>query len=303
MSSALSESSQQSHSIKADYAAPFEKHFGYQLRRTAVLMQADLSLALKDMDFIPATAAIMQTLASKQNMIQIELAKKLGLQRTNISPMIFKLEKRELLQRFVVDGRSQSLQLTELGLDQVKQIQDAYKKHASNCLSMLTKSDLSKLDLVIKSSLQKLNTEVSQPENDDNNDQLSYKIQRTSALAMSKLGKSLEPLELTPVLASLILMVSENPGILQNKLGRKLGIKRTNTSIMVSRLKSRSLLDTQENGRTQSLSLTAEGTILVSKIEGILDAHEQACFGHLNGPEKNNAISSLRTIRQQLIAS
>lgn len=279
---------------------PLEDHLGYQLRRAAVLLQADLAATMKDLELIPTAAAIMLVLAKNKNIIQMELSRILGLQRTNVSPLIINLEKRGLLSRSFHDGRSQYIQLTEQGLEQITNIQTRLAQHTERCFSQLAESAMSNLAAAMESTLQNLDQQTAGSGTVGINDQLSYQILRTSSLAMNKLVKSLAPLKLIPSNASAMLMIAANPGIIQSDLGRRLGIKRANISTIISDFKDREFIDVQSKGRAHLLFLNEKGQALVSEIEQTMNHHEKICFSHLDKTKTEGTISALKSIRQQL---
>ncbi len=94
---------------------PLENHVGYQLRRLAMQIQVDLTTEFKALELIPSTASILLILSSQKDVIQMDLSHLLGIKRTNISPMVVSLEKRGLVSRSSLDGRSQYVELTEQG--------------------------------------------------------------------------------------------------------------------------------------------------------------------------------------------
>jgi DNA-binding MarR family transcriptional regulator len=277
---------------------PLESHMGYQLRRAAVLIQADLTAALKELNLIPSAASILLVLANKKDVIQMELSHLLGIQRTNISPLIASLEKRGFLTRSSLDGRSHYVKLTNQGIKEIPRILDCHKQHAKNCFASLSAGESLKLNKALIITQQQLDQKVSNSEDAAVYRQLSFLIVRTSALAMSKLVKALAPLDLIPSNASALIMIAKNDGINQSKLGRSLGIKRANISTLVSELKTRNLVKVQIKGRTQELSLSDKGHTLVKQIAKILDRHETYCFSHIKNPQE--LINSLSAIRHQL---
>ncbi len=279
---------------------PLEDHLGYQLRRAAVLLQADLTETMRDLQLSPTAAAIMLVLAKNKDIIQMELSRILGLQRTNVSPLIINLEKRGLLSRSSHDGRSQYLQLTQQGLEQIANIQTRLAQHTKRCFSQLSESAMSNLAEAMGSALQNLDQQNAGTGTAGINDQVSYQILRTSSLAMNKLVKSLAPLELIPSNASAMLMIASNPGIIQSDLGRRLGIKRANISTIISDFKERGFIDVQSKGRAHLLFLNEKGQALVPEIKQTMDRHEQICFSQFDKMKTEATIAALKSIRQQL---
>ncbi|PCJ39817.1 MAG: hypothetical protein COA71_13095 [SAR86 cluster bacterium] len=278
-----------------------ENHLGYQLRRVAVLLQADLTAALKELQLIPTAAAIMLVLANKENIIQVELARMLGLQRTNISPLIVSLEKRGFLSRSNLDGRSQSVQLTAQGLAKIQGIQVQLDRHSKDCFAQLSRAEILNLEEVVKSTQGVLDQKQKNSDDMGVGEQFSYQLLRTSSLAMSKLVKALAPLKLIPGNASAMLTIANNPGVIQSELGRSLGIKRANISTLISELKERKLVSVKSEGRAQLLYLSEAGQVLIKQIEHTFDCHETNCFSHLDEVKIKEAVNSLYSIRQRLV--
>jgi len=277
---------------------PLKNHMGYQLRRAAVLIQADLTTVLKELQLIPSAASILLVLSNKKELIQMELSNLLGIQRTNISPLIASLEKRGFLSRSSLDGRSHYVKLTGQGIKQIPLILDCLEQHEKNCFAQLSTSEISKLNKALKITQHLIDQKISNSEDVAVYRQLSFLIVRTSSLAMSKLVKELAPLGLIPSNASAMVMIINNPGVHQSKLGRSLGIKRANISTLISELKARKLVNVQVNGRTQELNLSEKGQALVKRVAQILNQHETYFFNHIKNPQE--LISSLNAIRQQI---
>ncbi len=263
-----------------------------------MLIQSDLTAAFKKLGLIPSAAAILLVLANKKDVIQMELSHLLGIKRTNISPMVVSLEKRGLVSRSSLDGRSQYVKLTDQGIKQIPEILRCLEQLAKNCFSRLSSNELAEFNKALKFTQGLLDPKVSNSEEVAEYQHLSFLIVRTSSLAMSKLVKALAALDLIPSNASAMLMIANNPGVNQSNLGRSLGIKRANISTLISELKTRKLVNIEIKGRTQELSLSEAGHSLVEQIAQILEQHEAYCFGHINKPKE--LISSLVTIREQL---
>jgi DNA-binding MarR family transcriptional regulator len=277
---------------------PIESHIGYQLRRAAMLIQADLTTVLKELELIPSAASILLVLANNKDVIQMELSHLLGIKRTNISPMVVSLEKRGLLSRSSLDGRSQYVKLTDQGVKLIPQIFRCLEQHAKNSFSLLSNSDVSELNEALTFTQGLLDPKVVKSVDAAAYQHLSFLIIRTSSLAMSKLVKELAVLDLIPSNATAMIMISNHSGINQSNLGRSLGIKRANISTLINELKIRKLVDIQAKGRTQELSLSEEGSSLTKQIAQILEQHETYCFGHIK--KSKEFISSLVAVREQL---
>lgn len=94
-------------------------------------------------------------------------------------------------------------------------------------------------------------------------DFLGYRMRRASMVMMADLLTELRPLGLSAGEASFLILIGANPGCRQSDVGRTLDIKRANLTPLVARMKSRGLvIDAPIDGRSRSLTLTAEGVAL-----------------------------------------
>lgn len=92
---------------------------------------------------------------------------------------------------------------------------------------------------------------------------------------LGDLTRRLEPVALTPVEASVILLIGGNQGLTQSAIGRALGIQRANMAPLVARLETRGLLARNPaDGRSHTLSLTADGTSVHDAVMHITNEHE-----------------------------
>jgi len=96
---------------------PLSQLPGYLLRRASTAVLTELNLLLKPLKLRHADAAFLLLIASSPGMTQSNLGRILDIQRANMAPLVARLEKRGLLDRQRVDGRSQALALTAKGRD------------------------------------------------------------------------------------------------------------------------------------------------------------------------------------------
>ncbi|MBO9575398.1 MAG: MarR family transcriptional regulator [Sphingobium sp.] len=95
---------------------------------------------------------------------------------------------------------------------------------------------------------------------------LGYRLRRASMATMADILAILRPLGLSAGEASFLILVGANPGCRQSDVGRALEIKRANLTPLVARMKGRGLVaDAPIDGRSRSLTLTAEGKALHDK--------------------------------------
>ena len=106
-------------------ASPFDGVLGYQLRRASSAVMGDFALALAPLDLRPSDASVLLLIASNPSATQSEIGRALGIKRANMAPLVAGLEKRQLVERAPVDGRSQGLTLTDAGAETAHAVQTA----------------------------------------------------------------------------------------------------------------------------------------------------------------------------------
>jgi DNA-binding MarR family transcriptional regulator len=128
-------------------------------------------------------------------------------------------------------------------------------------------------------------------------DLLGYQLRRASLVMMSALHQALVPFGLSAGEASLLIIVDANPGCAQPAVCRTLAIKSANMAPLVARLKARGLLITAPiDGRSRSLRLTSEGTVLVERLLRKIAAVEQRFASRLAADDAQyigNALAKL----------
>ena len=88
---------------------------GYALRRASAAAMQSLARGLRPLDLRPAEASVLMVIESNPNISQSEIGRMLDIAGANMAPLVGRLEKRELVERRPVDGRSHGLQLTAAG--------------------------------------------------------------------------------------------------------------------------------------------------------------------------------------------
>jgi DNA-binding MarR family transcriptional regulator len=133
--------------------------------------------------------------------------------------------------------------------------------------------------------------------NDPLSDLPGYLLRRASAAMLQDLGRRLQPLALTPTEASILLLISVNPGITQSEIGRTLDIQRANMTPMTARLEKRRLIvRTHVDGRSQGLSLSSEGSVVVESVASAVRAHEDKLISHVRAEDRQIVVSALKAM-------
>jgi DNA-binding MarR family transcriptional regulator len=88
-------------------------YVGYQVRRTQAKIFAEFEAALATVDFTPGSFGVLTLIRANPGITQVELAAAFGVDKSTMSPVIFRLEKRGLVRRQVLasDRRYHALYL------------------------------------------------------------------------------------------------------------------------------------------------------------------------------------------------
>jgi DNA-binding MarR family transcriptional regulator len=88
-------------------------YVGYQVRRTQARIFSEFEATLKDFDFTPGSFGVLTLIRANPGITQVSLAAAFGVDKSTMSPVIFRLEKRGLVKREVLasDRRCHALYL------------------------------------------------------------------------------------------------------------------------------------------------------------------------------------------------
>ena len=92
-------------------------YVGYQVRRTQARLFSEFEATLKDFDFTPGSFGVLTLIRANPGITQVTLAAAFGVDKSTMSPVIFRLEKRGLIRREVLvsDRRCHSLYFDDTG--------------------------------------------------------------------------------------------------------------------------------------------------------------------------------------------
>ncbi len=77
-------------------------YVGYQVRRTQAKIFSEFEATLKDFDFTPGSFGVLTLIRANPGITQVTLAAAFGVDKSTMSPVIFRLEKRGLIRREVL---------------------------------------------------------------------------------------------------------------------------------------------------------------------------------------------------------
>jgi DNA-binding MarR family transcriptional regulator len=89
---------------------------GYVLRRASVAALAKLNERLESLALRHTDVAFLMLIEANPGVSQSEAGRQLDIQRANMVPLVARLERRGLIRRRRIDGRTQGLQLARAGV-------------------------------------------------------------------------------------------------------------------------------------------------------------------------------------------
>jgi DNA-binding MarR family transcriptional regulator len=94
---------------------PLTEYVGYALRRAQVALFGDFIRTLAEVDLRPAQFSVLTVIDGNPGLLQSRAGGALGIQKANFVPLLRELERRGLVRRVPLDGRSNGLHLTGAG--------------------------------------------------------------------------------------------------------------------------------------------------------------------------------------------
>jgi DNA-binding MarR family transcriptional regulator len=107
---------------------------GYVLRRASIAALAEFSQRLAPLELRPIDATLLLLLDAVPQITHSEVAETLGLQRSNLVPVVVALQKRGLLERKRIDFRSEGLALTPDGRALLNKARRIITRHEDDLL-------------------------------------------------------------------------------------------------------------------------------------------------------------------------
>lgn len=127
---------------------------------------------------------------------------------------------------------------------------------------------------------------------------LGYQLRRASLVVMDDLYNALAEVDLSPAMASVLMVIEANPDIKLIEVGRCLDIKRANMTPLIAKLEARGLVArVAADGRSHALKLTADGRSTVAKVHRLIAKHEKRCLGCLSDKAQQQMKKNLNILR------
>jgi len=125
-------------------------YVGYQVRRTQARIFSEFEATLKDFDFTPGSFGVLTLIRANPGITQVTLAAAFGVDKSTMSPVIFRLEKRGLIRREILpaDRRCHALFFDEAGEPLFVAAREkirAFEESVATRLSKLEQRELARL--------------------------------------------------------------------------------------------------------------------------------------------------------------
>jgi len=128
-------------------------------------------------------------------------------------------------------------------------------------------------------------------------DLLGYQLRRAATATLARLTGRYEELGFRLTEATTLIIIEANPGIKQSDIGRMLDIRSANMAPLVGILEKRNYVERKQlDGRSQGLYLSKEGKAMARKIRQCIDENENWLLSRLPNPDKQAALSQLKSI-------
>jgi DNA-binding MarR family transcriptional regulator len=118
-------------------------YVGYQIRRTQAKIFAEFEATLKDFDFTPGSFGVLTLIRANPGITQVTLATAFAVDKSTMSPVIFRLEKRGLIRREVLpsDRRCHALFFDEAGEQTFLAAREKIRAFEENVAARLSKPE------------------------------------------------------------------------------------------------------------------------------------------------------------------
>src|SRR5262245_9419859 len=118
-------------------------YVGYQVRRTQAKIFADFETTLKDLDFTPGSFGVLTLIRANPGITQVALAAAFGIDKSTMSPVIFRLESRGLVRREVLasDRRRHALFIEESAEATFLVAREKVRAFEASVVARLTKAE------------------------------------------------------------------------------------------------------------------------------------------------------------------
>jgi DNA-binding MarR family transcriptional regulator len=124
---------------------PLQQYAGYALRRAQLAVFQDVIATLAEVDLRPVQFSVLILADANPGVVQSRASAALGIQNANFVPLLTELERRGLIDRVAVDGRTNGLFLTRKGRVTLKRAQALHAIHHARVDALIGAENREKL--------------------------------------------------------------------------------------------------------------------------------------------------------------
>jgi DNA-binding MarR family transcriptional regulator len=124
---------------------PLEEYVGFALRLAQLAVFQDVIGALAEVDLRPAQFSVLIVVDANPGIVQSRASAALGIQKANFVPLLSELERRGLIERVAVDGRTNGLFLTRKGRATLKRAHALHAIHHARVDALIGRENREKL--------------------------------------------------------------------------------------------------------------------------------------------------------------
>jgi DNA-binding MarR family transcriptional regulator len=130
-------------------------------------------------------------------------------------------------------------------------------------------------------------------------DQLGYVLRRSQLDVFTDFFETMREVDLTPGQYSVLVLIDQNPGLPQSKIGEALGIRKSNFVTLLHLFERRGLVQRRAHGgdaRINELYLTDKGKTLLRRANTLQSAHEARLAERLGSSGREKLLLLLKSL-------
>lgn len=132
-------------------------------------------------------------------------------------------------------------------------------------------------------------------------DLIGYQLRLAQLAVFRDFERTVGDLGISPGRVGVLVLVNGNPGITQSRLAEAVGLDRSTLVPVLDGLERRGLVERRrgEDRRTNGLSLTTSGKLLLGRIKRRISAHERRMLTGMSDSERGQLMALLGRLQSQ----
>jgi DNA-binding MarR family transcriptional regulator len=128
---------------------------------------------------------------------------------------------------------------------------------------------------------------------------VGFHLREAQIAVFRDFAATLGPLEVSPVIFAVLVLIERNPGVKQTEIARAVRLDRSSMVSVLDNLERRGLVErraVENDRRSNALSLTAAGAALLRQAKRLVASHERRLAGGLDPAERRRLVTLLGRI-------